>query len=249
MLARTPSSGLETETADDFILSQPTSIDHASFLGLIPTGASLADVKNVEIEFYHVFPKDSTEPPSGNVPSRVNSPADVEIASATREEAAGSLSAVSTLLNPSFTVQNTVVNGIHKFPNQTTHGEGPATGQEVLINVAFNNPVVLPVDHYFFRPEVDLSNGNFLLLSGPKPIVPPGTPFSPDLQAWIRNADLKPDWLRVGTDIIGGDPAPQFNMEFSLSGAVVPEPTSLALLGFGAIMSLFAMYRHRSLRS
>ena len=25
----------------------------------------------------------------------------------------------------------------------------------------------------------------------------PGTPFLPDLQAWIRNADLKPDWLRI----------------------------------------------------
>jgi len=60
-----------------------------------------------------------------------------------------------------------------------------------------------------------LSNGNFLRLSAPKPIVPPGTPFSPDLQSWIRNADLAPDWLRIGTDITGQGP---FNASFSLLG-------------------------------
>jgi len=60
--------------------------------------------------------------------------------------------------------------------------------------------------------------GNFFWLSAPHPIVSPGTPFSPDLQAWIRNAALAPDWLRVGTDIVGGSPAPQFNGTFSLAG-------------------------------
>jgi hypothetical protein len=33
---------------------------------------------------------------------------------------------------------------------------------------------------------------------------------------------LAPDWLRIGTDIIGGTPAPTFNMTFSLSGETVP---------------------------
>jgi hypothetical protein len=42
-----------------------------------------------------------------------------------------------------------------------------------------------------------------------------------DLQAWIRNSDLAPDWLRIGTDIIGGTPAPTFNMTFSLVGATI----------------------------
>jgi hypothetical protein len=32
---------------------------------------------------------------------------------------------------------------------------------------------------------------------------------------WIRNADLEPDWLRVGTDIVGDT---TFNGSFSLSG-------------------------------
>jgi len=36
---------------------------------------------------------------------------------------------------------------------------------------------------------------------------------------WIRNADLDPDWLRVGTDIVGGT---TFNGSFSLSGETIP---------------------------
>jgi len=42
-----------------------------------------------------------------------------------------------------------------------------------------------------------------------------------DLQAWVRNSDLSPDWMRIGTDIIGGTTT--FNMTFSLSGEAVPE--------------------------
>jgi hypothetical protein len=40
------------------------------------------------------------------------------------------------------------------------------------------------------------------------------------LQAWIRNASLAPDWLRIGTDIIGGS---TFNMTFSLAGNTIPD--------------------------
>ena len=68
-------------------------------------------------------------------------------------------------------------------------------------------------------------------------IVPPGTSFPPgsnDLQAWMRNTALDPDWLRVGTDIVGGNPAPTFNASFTLSGQTVPEPSSLTLLVLGA---------------
>ncbi|HME74021.1 MAG TPA: PEP-CTERM sorting domain-containing protein, partial [Myxococcota bacterium] len=70
-LSRPGSAGqLQTETADDFILSQPTRIDSATFTGLLPSGAPLSTVSDVEIEFYHVFPTDSANPPSGNVPTR-----------------------------------------------------------------------------------------------------------------------------------------------------------------------------------
>src|SRR6266498_1714460 len=84
-LSRRASPGkLETETADDFILQQTTVITQAKIIGLVPVGTPLENIKEVEIEVYHVFPLDSADPPSGNVPSRANSPADVEIDSATR---------------------------------------------------------------------------------------------------------------------------------------------------------------------
>jgi hypothetical protein len=52
------------------------------------------------------------------------------------------------------------------------------------------------------------------------------------LQAWTRDQFLDPDWLRVGTDIVGGGTtAPTFNMAFSLTGQAVPEPASGILLG------------------
>jgi hypothetical protein len=55
------------------------------------------------------------------------------IAFATRDGIAGTLHYTSTVLNSHFTVANTVVNGINKKPGQFTGGEGPATGQKVLI--------------------------------------------------------------------------------------------------------------------
>jgi PEP-CTERM motif len=244
-LSRTAAGG-QSETADDFILGQTTQIKSARFIGLIPLGASLSSISQVEIEFYHVFPGDSANPPSGRVPTRDNSPGDVEIASATRDSGDGSLSFTSTTLAPSFSVLNSVVNGVNPIPNEFTGGEGPVTGQEVAIDVTFTSPVTLPGDHYFFRPEALLSDGNFLFLSAAKPIVAPGTPFAPDLQTWIRNDNLAPDWLRIGTDITHQGP---FNASFSLAGNTVPEPGSLALFGVALSGLLtFGALRRRSHR-
>jgi hypothetical protein len=222
-LSQRPGAGQpETETADDFILTHTTVIKGASISVLIPPDTALSDINDVEVELYHVFPLDSVNSSSGNVPTRNNSPSDVEIGSATRDQTQGTLSFTASLLDSNFKVANTVVNGINKFPGQTTHGEGPASGEEVQLAIIFTPPIVLPANHYFFRPEALVTNGNFLYLSAPKPIVPPGTPFVGDLQAWIRNSDLAPDWLRIGTDIVGGSTPPTFNMAFTLSGETVP---------------------------
>ena len=211
---------IEIESADDFVLTGQTTISHATFTGLLSPGVPLSDIGQVVVEIYRVFPLDSTIPPSGNVPTRVNSPSDVAFDS--RDSAAATLSFTASLLNGSFTASNSVLNGINKVPNQTTGGEGPVTGQEVLIDVTFTPALVLPADHYFIVPQLLLANANeaFFWLSAPKPIVPPGTPFLPDLQSWIRNANLDPDWLRIGTDIVGGGPAPTYNAAFSLDGVV-----------------------------
>ena len=225
-LSRRPSAGkLETETADDFVLKQTTVLTGATIVGLVSPAAPLANIANVEVELYHVFPLDSanSDPLAGNVPTRFNSPSDVEIDSATRDGSLRSLRFSTTLLNGNLSVPATVVNGINKKPLNLTHGDGPETGEEVEIAITFTNPIVLTAGRYFFRPEVLVNGADFLFLSAPKPIVAPGTAIAGDLQAWIRNSKLSPDWLRIGTDIIGSDapPAPTFNMTFSLSGALL----------------------------
>jgi len=225
------SDSIETETADDFILDQTTVISGATITGLV-LRTDVADIANVEVEVYHRFTEDPFDkvPPSGNVPSRTNSPSDNEIETATRDASDGTLSFYYSSLNANFSVKNTVVNGINPFKvdgktdANRTGGEGPASGEEVQITITFTKPIVLPPGHYFFRPEVLVTGGDFLFLSAPKPIVSP-TPLAQDLQAWIRNAHLAPDWLRIGTDIIdaAGTNAPQFNMTFSLGGNTIPE--------------------------
>jgi len=213
-LSRPAGAGLvQTETADDFILSECVLINEATFTGLLPMGASLTSINRVEIEIYHVFPVDSDTNRTPAVVTRMNSPSDVEIDDATRDTLDGSLTANAMLVNPTFSVLNSVVNNINKSPNQFTGGEGSVTGEEVTIRVTFDPPILLPTDHYFFRPEVGLSNGNFLWLSAPKPVNPPI--FVGDLQSWIRNDNLAPDWSRIGTDITHQGP---FNASFSLSG-------------------------------
>jgi len=220
-LSQRPSAGrVETETADDFFLQDTTVIRRATIVGLIPTGSPLESIKDVEVEVYQIFSKDSdvsrtSGPPNfstQNVPTRVNSPADVEISTATREKAVGTLEISARVLSANFMVANTVVNRIS--PNAGS--EGPRAGEEVEIAITFTSPIILPAGHYFFRPEVLLSDGDFLYVSGGQ------TPVAPDLQAWIRNSNpnLAPDWLRIGTDIIGG--GTKFNMAFSLTGETVP---------------------------
>src|SRR6516162_1531137 len=242
-LSRQASAGkLETETADDFVTTVGTAITNATFTGLLVGGATTANIKNVEIELYHVFPIDSVNPPDGRVNTRVNSPSDNNFAAS--DGRAGQLSFTTTVLNTAFTAKNSVINNINAKPNQFTGGEGQVTGIEVQFNVTFNTPLVLGPDHVFFRPEVDIGTaGDFLWLSAPKPIVAPGTPFSPDLQTWIRNdgaGALAPDWERIGTDVTHQGP---FNAAFSLTGSTVPEPSSVVLLGVG--LSALGLVRRR----
>jgi hypothetical protein len=230
---------VEYESADDFALTTETTIKHAFFTGLLTGGATLRDVSNLVVEIYRVFPNDSdvgrtSGPPTFStpeVPTRVNSPSDVALDF--RDSADQELTSLSRVLATSFTVQNSV-----SSPDKISvksGGNGSVTGEEVEFDVTFTTPFDLPAGHYFFVPQVGLSStapagADFLWLSAPKPIVPPGTSFPAgvtDLQSWMRDdPSLAPDWLRIGTDIIGGT---TFNASFSLSGDTVPpKVTSLS---------------------
>ena len=230
--ANAQNNDVEYESADDFILSAPTTLRQATFTGLLTGGATVDDVSNVVVEIYRVFPKDSdvgrtSGPPTFStpkVPTRVNSPSDV--AFETRDSASGELNYNVDELAATFTAQASVSSqaaiAVH------SGGNGPVTGTEVTFQVAFgNDPINLPADRYFFIPQVGLSDSapagaHFLWLSAPKPATAPGAP--PDLQSWMRDdPPLAPDWLRIGTDIIDGATPPTFNAAFSLHGTVRPE--------------------------
>jgi hypothetical protein len=53
------SQGLETETADDFALTEVTVVSGATIHGLIPTDTAVSRITRVEVEIYHIFPLDS----------------------------------------------------------------------------------------------------------------------------------------------------------------------------------------------
>src|SRR5438477_6638591 len=239
---------IEIESTDDLLpTNNTTRITNATFTGLIPTGAT---IESVRVEIYRVFPNDSdvgrtSGPPTfstSQVPTRVNSPADVAFAD--RDSGSGKLSFTTTILNANFTALNSVLNGINPMPNQFTGGEGPITGQEIRFNVDFTTPFLLPADHYFFIPQVELAGtDNFFWLSATRPLVAPSTVFAPDLQSWIRNANLDPDWSRIGTDIVGGNPAPTFNASFSLTGTVPDTGSTAALFGSGVVILIWLKRR------
>ncbi len=181
--SRPASAGkFEIELADDFVLTQSTSLTNATFTGLLTGAAPVADIRQVVVEIYRVFPKDSdvgrtSGPPTfstSNVPTRVNSPSDNEF----HDPDIRNINA--TVLAQTFTSAKSVQPSGIPIPGLTpTGGDGPVVGEEVEFDVDFTAPFLLLPDHYFFVPQVEITtaDGEFLWLSAPRPIVSPGTSF------------------------------------------------------------------------
>jgi hypothetical protein len=232
----------EIEAADDFILNGDALVTEIKFKGLITGGALNAGATNLEI--YRVFPKDSNTGRTPVVPTRNNSPSD----DAFEERGFADLSSLTVTSLGTVTQLNSVKNGIHTTAPFATGGEGPVTGTEFLFDAILKTPMLLPADHYFFVPQISVTGGDFYWISASRPIAPPGTPINPDLQAWIRNGNLDPDWLRIGTDIVGGATPPTFNMAFEIDTdtTALPEPGALLLVGTGLGFVARRLRRNRS---
>jgi len=130
--ASRPSSAgkFEIEAGDDFFLSSETAINSATFVGLLTDDATVADIGEVRVEVYRVFPKDSDIGRTRSlptfstpqVPTRVNSPSDVEFDDRDTRPSPGNLSFTTSDLG-GFSVLNSVQpGGIHPKPGQTTGG-------------------------------------------------------------------------------------------------------------------------------
>ena len=135
--ASRPSSAgkFEIESGDDFVLTGLTSITSATFTGLLTGNASVGEVR---VEIYRVFPKDSDTSRTPNVPTRANSPSDVEFDD--RDSASGNLNFMTTDLGMSSVLNSVQPGGIHGCPcppAPTTGGDGSLTGEEVAFGVTF----------------------------------------------------------------------------------------------------------------
>jgi len=162
MASRTDANAFEIESADDFILANHSAVNSASFVGLVVPGQGAFSITDVTVEIYRVFPLDSDPIRIAQVPTRMNSPSDN--AFDTRDSGSG-LTFATSVLDSTFTALNSIQPGGIHAANLHTGGDGALTGQEIQFDVTFTTPFDLPADHYFFVPQVTLSNGaQFLAL-------------------------------------------------------------------------------------
>ena len=227
--ASRPDAGgqIEIESADDFLLDGETAISGGTFTGLLPSGTDATNIQNVVVEIYRVFPLNSTNPPSGNVPTRTNSPSDVAFAS--RDASVGEVMFSTSTLNPTFTVGNSVVTGINPLPNVFT-GERSGVRARGATRLQLPESAGFGCGTLFLRPAGSALKRDLPVVIRPKPIVTPERRSLRICRVAIRNKNLAPDWLRIGTDITHQGP---FNAAFSLDGFAVPEPASWTLMLFG----------------
>ena len=132
------------------------------------------------------------------------------------------------------------------IPNRHRHrrrrsGHGRGSG----VHANLYHPLPPPGRPLFLRASGPAGRRRFLLAVGAETDPSRPGPFRPaKLDADDISPDnLEPDWLRVGTDIVG---AGAFNAAFSLTGSTVPEPSTWAMMLLGFAGLGFAAYRRAS---
>ena len=239
----------EIESADDFVLTHSTSITSATFTGLVPAGATVGEVV---VEIYRVFPEDSdvtrtSGPPTfstSQVPTRVNSPSDVAFDARDIDSGLTFSTDVLSASSPQPTRCSPAAS--IPLPTFNTGGNGPVTGEEVQFSVTFTTPFLLPADHYFFVPQVQLIRRRFLVAVGAEADRSAGDAVPARLHRPAKLDPRRSPRSRLAARRHGHrrrNPAPTFNAAFSLTGAVVPEPSTWAMMLLGFAGLGFAGYR------
>ena len=154
-----------------------TSITSATFTGLVPAGSSAT---GVVVEIYRVFPTDSDVGAHQRAANVLDGPGAHAGQFALRYRARRARHRERPIsrprsLDPSFTANNSVTAG--RYPSQTEPTPPAATvrsrARKCSSTVNFATPFVLPADHYFFVPQVELGRtATFFWLSAPKPVDP-----------------------------------------------------------------------------
>eukprot|EP00276_Gloeochaete_wittrockiana_P020763 CAMPEP_0184340876 /NCGR_PEP_ID=MMETSP1089-20130417/9515_1 /TAXON_ID=38269 ORGANISM="Gloeochaete wittrockiana, Strain SAG46.84" /NCGR_SAMPLE_ID=MMETSP1089 /ASSEMBLY_ACC=CAM_ASM_000445 /LENGTH=282 /DNA_ID=CAMNT_0026668891 /DNA_START=230 /DNA_END=1078 /DNA_ORIENTATION=+ len=219
--------GPEWESADDFAVCTPKDLASGSVYVLLPKKVNpLIHIAQAHFEIYRIFPNDSA-PFDGKVPSRTNSPSDVDLSPMARDTASGNLRVFPRLVKTSYSVSNSVFRRMFKLPaNVTTGGDGPLTGSLYEFNFVFKNPVSLPVGRFFAVFQLKYTSAGASLATFPPLAVSAAgpTPGTGDLQSWGRKrgstatTNIFNDWERFGTDVVGG--GVKYNIAFSLTGCI-----------------------------
>jgi hypothetical protein len=199
-------------TADDFILLNDSFVSGGTFTGLITPPIAFTDIVNVTIGIYSVSPTDAFGNPNPSPGGLL----------ATRASASGQIT---------YTRESSDVDTATRTVPTATRPI-PFFGGGLTIDFAFPDPILLPAGHYFFSPQVVVTNvvpgppepGSFYWLSAPWPVGDPATDYSASFRG---NGDIGPPfWIPLSYALQDGP----YNTSFSLRGEATPEPASAWLI-------------------
>ena len=150
---------------------RPRQSPSATFTGLLSGAPRSSDIGEVVVEIYRVFPDHSdvgrtSGPPTSRRRTCRRASIRRPMSHSDSRDSQQRPQFLDHRPGRRFTALNSVQpGGIHPKPGQTTGGNGAVTGEEVQFNVTFTTPFDLPADHYFFVPQVEISDRRRFLLA------------------------------------------------------------------------------------